>query len=87
MHVEGPTGRLVARTPDGPAVVGATIAALQAAGVRHGAVAVSRPTLDDVYLRYAGRSWSDSSTAAAASTPGAGEGPAVGARDAREVTR
>ncbi len=58
VQVEGPTGRLVARTPDGPAVVGPTIAALQAAGVRHGAVAVSRPTLDDVYLRHAGRSWS-----------------------------
>ncbi|AEE47854.1 ATP-binding cassette domain-containing protein [Cellulomonas fimi] len=59
VHVEGPTGRLVARTPDGPAVVGAVITALQHAGVRHGAVAVSRPTLDDVYLRYAGRSWSE----------------------------
>src|SRR4051794_2889422 len=57
VHVEGPTGRLVARTADGPAVVGPTIAALQAAGVRHGAVAVSRPTLDDVYLRYAGHAW------------------------------
>ena len=51
MHVEGPTGRLVARTADGPAAVGTVIAALQAAGVRHGAVGVSRPTLDDVYLR------------------------------------
>jgi ABC-2 type transport system ATP-binding protein len=57
VHVEGPTGRLVARTADGPAVVGTVIAALQAAGIRHGAVAVSRPTLDDVYLRHAGRSW------------------------------
>jgi ABC-2 type transport system ATP-binding protein len=57
VHVEGPTGRLVARTPDGPAAVGAVIAALRDAGVRHGAVAVSRPTLDDVYLRHAGRSW------------------------------
>ncbi|MEN0130236.1 MAG: ATP-binding cassette domain-containing protein [Brevundimonas sp.] len=57
VHVEGPAGRLVARTPDGPLLVGPTIAALQAAGVRHGAVAVSRPTLDDVYLRHAGRAW------------------------------
>ncbi|MDM7855089.1 ABC transporter ATP-binding protein [Cellulomonas alba] len=57
VHVEGPTGRLVARTPDGSAVVAAVIAALRDAGVRHGAVAVSRPTLDDVYLRHAGRSW------------------------------
>jgi ABC-2 type transport system ATP-binding protein len=57
VHVEGPTGRLVARTPDGSAAVGAVIAALRDAGVRHGAVAVSRPTLDDVYLRHAGRSW------------------------------
>ncbi|NKY40522.1 ABC transporter ATP-binding protein [Cellulomonas septica] len=98
VHVEGPTGRLVARTPDGPAVVGATIAALQAAGVRHGAVAVSRPTLDDVYLRYAGRSWSDSSTdrstGSAAGRPGArgsdGTAPddrTATRRDAQEVAR
>ncbi|MEZ0446452.1 ABC transporter ATP-binding protein [Cellulomonas sp. ICMP 17802] len=63
VDVEGPTGRLVARTADGPAVVGAVIAALQAAGVRHGAVAVSRPTLDDVYLRHAGRSWTSADVA------------------------
>ncbi|RHA37122.1 ABC transporter ATP-binding protein [Cellulomonas rhizosphaerae] len=62
VHVEGPAGRLVARTPDGPLLVGPTIAALQAAGVRHGAVAVSRPTLDDVYLRHAGRSWTSADT-------------------------
>jgi ABC-2 type transport system ATP-binding protein len=65
VHIEGPTGRLVARTADGPAVVGPTIAALQAAGVRHGAVAVSRPTLDDVYLRHAGRSWTSADATAA----------------------
>ena len=59
----GPPGRLVARTTDGPAVVGTVIAALQAAGVRHGAVAVSRPTLDDVYLRHAGRSWTSADVA------------------------
>jgi ABC-2 type transport system ATP-binding protein len=58
VHVEGPLGRLVARAQDGPGAVGALVGALQAAGVRHGAVAVSRPTLDDVYLRFAGRSWS-----------------------------
>jgi len=57
VHVEGPTGRLVARTSDGPAAVGAVIAALQAAGIRHGAVGVSHATLDDVYLAHAGRSW------------------------------
>ncbi|MDM7830205.1 ABC transporter ATP-binding protein [Cellulomonas edaphi] len=62
VHVEGPAGRLVARTPDGPMLVGPTIAALQSAGVRHGAVAVSRPTLDDVYLRHAGRSWTSAET-------------------------
>jgi len=63
VHVEGPTGRLVARTTDGPAVVGTVIAALQTAGVRHGAVGVSRPTLDDVYLRHAGRSWTSADVA------------------------
>lgn len=57
VHVEGPTGRLVARTPDGSAVVAPVIAALRDAGIRHGAVAVARPSLDDVYLRHAGRSW------------------------------
>lgn len=66
LHVEGPAGRLVARTPDGPLLVGPTIAALQAAGVRHGAVAVSRPSLDDVYLRHAGRSWTSAETTGAA---------------------
>ncbi|KQT01928.1 ABC transporter ATP-binding protein [Cellulomonas sp. Leaf395] len=63
VHVEGPAGRLVARTDDGPAVVGTAIAALQAAGVRHGAVAVSRPSLDDVYLQHAGRSWTSADLA------------------------
>ncbi len=57
VHVDGTAGRLTGRTPDGPAVVARVIAALRDAGVRHGAVAVSRPSLDDVYLRYAGRSW------------------------------
>ncbi|MBO9555737.1 ATP-binding cassette domain-containing protein [Cellulomonas sp.] len=85
VHVEGPVGRLVARTPDGPAVVGPTIAALQAAGVRHGAVGVSRPTLDDVYLRHAGRSWT-----AAESVPTSGttsDGSAAAAAQTAEVAR
>jgi ABC-2 type transport system ATP-binding protein len=35
------------------------LAALDAAGVKVAAVAVAQPSLDDVYLRYAGRSFEE----------------------------
>jgi ABC-2 type transport system ATP-binding protein len=35
------------------------LAALDAAGVEVATVSVARPSLDDVYLRYAGRSFQD----------------------------
>ncbi|MFA1544551.1 ABC transporter ATP-binding protein [Actinomadura monticuli] len=51
--LDGP--RLSARTADGAAAVPAVLAALDRAGVPAAAAAVARPSLDDVYLRYAGR--------------------------------
>ncbi|UWP80635.1 ATP-binding cassette domain-containing protein [Dactylosporangium fulvum] len=47
--------RLSARADDGAAAVPAAIAALDAAGLRVATVTVARPSLDDVYLRHAGR--------------------------------
>jgi ABC-2 type transport system ATP-binding protein len=62
--------RLRARADDGPAAVPAVLAALDHAGVAVAAVTVARPSLDDVYLRYAGRRFAEADTApAAASTP------------------
>jgi ABC-2 type transport system ATP-binding protein len=48
---------LHARADDGAATVPVLLAALEAAGVRVAAATVARPSLDDVYLRYAGRSF------------------------------
>ena len=63
---QGTSGQLVARTDDASAAVAPTIAALEAAGIVFGAVSASRPSLDDVYLHYAGRSFdtADASTSA-----------------------
>ncbi len=47
--------RLSARADDGAAAVPGTLAALEQAGVPVAAVTVARPSLDDVYLRHAGR--------------------------------
>jgi ABC-2 type transport system ATP-binding protein len=51
--------RLSTRADDGPAVVPAALAALEQLGVPVVAVTVARPSLDDVYLRYAGRRFAD----------------------------
>jgi ABC-2 type transport system ATP-binding protein len=48
---------LRARADSGPARVPAVLAALDTAGVKVATVSVARPSLDDVYLRYAGRSF------------------------------
>ena len=53
--LEGTTLR--ARASDGGAAVPAVLAALEAHGVRAAAVTLARPSLDDVYLRYAGRAF------------------------------
>jgi ABC-2 type transport system ATP-binding protein len=51
---------LRARADSGPSRVPAVLAALDGVGVEVAAVSVTRPSLDDVYLRHAGRSFSDS---------------------------
>ena len=51
---------LRARADSGPARVPALLAALDSAGVEVAAVTVARPSLDDVYLRHAGRRFDDS---------------------------
>jgi ABC-2 type transport system ATP-binding protein len=51
-------GRVLrARAADGAATVPTVLAALDHAGVTVATVTVARPSLDDVYLRYAGRSF------------------------------
>ena len=55
--LEGRTLR--ARAHDGGAAIPAVLAALEAHGVRATAVTLARPSLDDVYLRYAGRSFGE----------------------------
>jgi ABC-2 type transport system ATP-binding protein len=52
--------RVTARAEHGAAAVPAVLAALQQAGHPEAAVTVARPSLDDVYLRYAGRSFTQS---------------------------
>jgi ABC-2 type transport system ATP-binding protein len=53
--LEGRT--LHARARDGAAAIPAVLAALDAHGVEAAAVRLARPSLDDVYLRHAGRSF------------------------------
>jgi ABC-2 type transport system ATP-binding protein len=51
--------RLSARADDGAAAVPGALAALDQAGVPVAAVTVARPSLDDVYLRHAGRRFAE----------------------------
>jgi ABC-2 type transport system ATP-binding protein len=51
--------RLAARADDGATAVPAVLAALDGAGLGVAAVTVARPSLDDVYLRHAGRRFAD----------------------------
>jgi ABC-2 type transport system ATP-binding protein len=62
--VDGHTLR--ARSDDGARAVPVVLQALEANGVRVVSVTVSRPSLDDVYLRHTGRSFTQAETAAAA---------------------
>jgi len=55
--LEGVTVR--ARADHGASAVPAALAALEAEGVGVTAVTVARPSLDDVYLRFAGRAFSE----------------------------
>ena len=50
---------LRARAVSGPRAVPGVLAALEAGGVKVASVTVARPSLDDVYLRYAGRTFSE----------------------------
>ena len=52
---DGPLVR--ARVADGPRALPAVLAGLEAEGVPVLSVTVARPSLDDVYLHYAGRSF------------------------------
>jgi ABC-2 type transport system ATP-binding protein len=53
--VDGRT--LHARAGDGGGAIPGVLAALEAHGVRAASVTLARPSLDDVYLRYAGRTF------------------------------
>jgi ABC-2 type transport system ATP-binding protein len=57
---------LRARTDDGARAVPIVLQALESHGVTVASVTVSRPSLDDVYLRYTGRSFTEAETEAAA---------------------
>jgi ABC-2 type transport system ATP-binding protein len=54
-RLEGST--LYARAPDGGAVIPAVLAALEERGARAMSVRLARPSLEDVYLRHAGRAF------------------------------
>ncbi len=51
---------LHARAANGAAAIPAVLAALEAVGVRAASVTLARPSLDDVYLRHAGRAYEQS---------------------------
>jgi len=48
---------LHARAANGAAAIPAVLAALESVGVRAASVTLARPSLDDVYLRHAGRAY------------------------------
>ncbi|WP_327357339.1 ATP-binding cassette domain-containing protein [Streptomyces sp. NBC_01304] len=55
--------RISVRAQDGAAAVPALLGALERAGVQVAAATVARPSLDDVYLRYAGRRFAEAEAA------------------------
>jgi ABC-2 type transport system ATP-binding protein len=56
-------GRLLrARVDNGAAAIPSLITALERAGLRVASASVARPSLDDVYLRHAGRSFEQADT-------------------------
>jgi ABC-2 type transport system ATP-binding protein len=57
--------RLSARADNGAAAVPQVLAVLEREGAAVASVTVARPSLDDVYLRYAGRRFADADTASA----------------------
>ncbi|MFI1538048.1 ABC transporter ATP-binding protein [Streptomyces anandii] len=75
--------RVSARADDGAAAMPALLAALERAGVTVAAATVARPSLDDVYLRYAGRRYADAEAAGAHSAHDEADAPAGPGADAR----
>ncbi|MEU9098883.1 ATP-binding cassette domain-containing protein [Streptomyces sp. NPDC048361] len=67
--------RISARADDGAAAVPVLLAALERAGASVAAATVARPSLDDVYLRYAGRRYSEAEAAAEAPARATAGGP------------
>jgi len=61
---------LSARADSGAATVPAALAALERSGIAVTAVSVSRPSLDDVYLRHAGRRFAEAEAGAELALPG-----------------
>jgi ABC-2 type transport system ATP-binding protein len=57
LHLSGRT--IHARVDDGASALPALLASLSSAGVPVATATIARPSLDDVYLRYAGRSFSE----------------------------
>jgi ABC-2 type transport system ATP-binding protein len=72
--------RLSARVDDGAAAVPGALAALDRVGVGVAAVTVARPSLDDVYLRYAGRRFAEADAGVGAEAAGAEPAAVGGAR-------
>jgi ABC-2 type transport system ATP-binding protein len=64
--------RISVRADDGAAAMPALLGALERAGVGVAAATVARPSLDDVYLRYAGRRYSEAEAESADSLALAG---------------
>jgi ABC-2 type transport system ATP-binding protein len=81
VQLDGRTLR--ARSDDGARAVPALLQALEANGVAVASVTVSRPSLDDVYLRTTGRSFDEAESEQAAQEARGGRD----ARGAREETR
>ncbi|GGV82202.1 daunorubicin resistance protein DrrA family ABC transporter ATP-binding protein [Streptomyces gelaticus] len=61
--------RVSVRAEDGAAAVPVLLAALERAGAAVAAATVARPSLDDVYLRYAGRRFAEAEAAVARQVP------------------
>jgi ABC-2 type transport system ATP-binding protein len=71
--------QLSARADDGATAVPALLSVLERAGIAVHGITAARPSLDDVYLRYAGRRFAEAQESAASSSPSA-PSPAGGTR-------
>jgi len=70
VRVEG--NRVSARADEGATAIPGVLAALEGAGVPVRAATVARPSLDDVYLRYAGRRFAEADQSVATPVPSGG---------------